>query len=91
MRYLITKGRGWDVVPDPIVFVPSLSTPSTDAHAQPLGSSVQGDTSHKTQAGHAVGSLLLDEEGPGDRRVPELECAGLRFHLRVTYDPMHIG
>lgn len=65
--YLIAKGSVLAAVHNPIVLVPSPSTPSTDAHAQPSGSSEQGGTSHKAQAGRTAGTGPLDEEGSGDR------------------------
>ena len=87
----IAKGRDRAAVHDPIVLVPSLSTPSTDARAQVSGSSEQGDTSREARVGRTVGPGPLDEEGSGDRGVPALEYAGQLFRLPVTYDPMHIG
>ena len=86
----IAKGRDQGGAEDPSVLVPSLSTPSTDAHAQGSGSSVLEDTSHMVRMGRPAGSALLGEEESDDTGVPALEYVGQVFHLQATCVPMHI-
>ena len=64
------KARGRAGVESPIDFVLALSIPSTDARPRASDSSAPRGTSHKAQTGRTVGSVLLGEEGSGDRGVP---------------------
>ena len=49
--------------------VPSFSTSSTDARSRASGSSATRGTFHRAQMGRMAGSVLLGEEGSGDRGV----------------------
>jgi hypothetical protein len=91
LRYSAAKRRAKVVVDDPFACVLVPSTPSTDAHALPSGSSVLEGTSHKVQTGHKADYPPLDEEGSGDMGTSGLEYAGQPIHLPATCNPMHIG
>ena len=61
------KARGQAGMETPVAFVPSRTTPSTDARSRPSGSSAPWGTSHAAQMGRMAGTVLLGEEGSGDR------------------------